>query len=156
MGIFLGEVIALVSDAFRDRIDKGGVPYVMHCFEVMQRTKARGIKDIGTLAAAFAHDLYEDRPERFQEFRDICRKHGYNYVPGYVLALSKPDGECYEEFITAIIRSNMSDVLTIKMADLEHNSDINRLKGVTDKDLARMKLYHESYLRLDKALELLK
>lgn len=156
MGIFLGKVIALVSDAFEDRTDKGGVPYVMHCFEVMQRTKARGVKDIGTLAAAFAHDLYEDRPERFKEFRAICKEYDYNYVPGYVLALSKGIDEPYEEFIESIIRSGMPEVMTIKMADLEHNSDINRLKGVTEKDLQRMKLYHESYLKLDRALDLLK
>lgn len=155
MQTFLGEVIALVSDAFKDRVDKSGVPYVLHCFAVMEGAKRRGVTDVGSLAAAFAHDLYEDRESRFQEFRTICRDHGMVGVPGMVLALSRGSNESYKDFIHAIATSRMPDVIRIKMADLEHNSDITRLKGITESDITRIKKYHRSYLELDNALKTL-
>jgi hypothetical protein len=40
------------------------------------------------------------------------------------------------------------DAVKVKMADLRHNSDIRRLKGVTDKDVARIAKYHKFYLEL--------
>ena len=36
----------------------------------------------------------------------------------------------------------------VKMADLRHNSDIRRLKGVTPKDIERIAGYHRFYLEL--------
>lgn len=156
MQTFLGEVIALVSDAFKDRVDKSGVPYVLHCFAVMEGAKARGVTDIGSLAAAFAHDLYEDRVDRFPEFRAICRAHSMTYVPGYVLALSRAPSESYRDFIEAVIKFGILDVIKIKMADLDHNSQITRLKGITEQDVRRIKKYHRSYLELDRAASALK
>lgn len=156
MQTFLGEVIALVSDAFKDRVDKSGVPYVLHCFAVMEGAKARGVTDVGSLAAAFAHDLFEDREDRFKEFRAICRNHHMSYVPGYVLALSRAPNESYKEFIEAVIKFGILDVIKIKMADLDHNSQITRLKGITDSDIRRIKKYHRSYLELDRAANALK
>jgi len=40
------------------------------------------------------------------------------------------------------------DAIKVKMADLRHNSDIRRLKGVTEKDIARVAKYHQFYLEL--------
>jgi hypothetical protein len=43
------------------------------------------------------------------------------------------------------------DARIVKMADLRHNSDIRRLKGVTQKDITRIAKYHEFYLELKAA-----
>jgi hypothetical protein len=46
------------------------------------------------------------------------------------------------------------DAMTVKSCDLRHNSDIRRLKGVTDKDIARIAKYHQFYLEIQARLEL--
>jgi hypothetical protein len=38
--------------------------------------------------------------------------------------------------------------MQVKMADLRHNTDIRRLKGVTEKDIIRMEKYNRFYLEL--------
>ncbi len=40
------------------------------------------------------------------------------------------------------------DAIKVKMADLRHNSDITRLKGIRDKDIERMVKYQKFYLEL--------
>jgi phage FluMu protein gp41 len=41
----------------------------------------------------------------------------------------------------------------VKLADLRHNSDLRRLKGITEKDLARLAKYAKSYNDLKSFLE---
>ena len=48
------------------------------------------------------------------------------------------------------IATNLDAVL-VKMEDLRDNSDITRLKGVTEKDLKRTEKYHKSFIRLKEA-----
>jgi hypothetical protein len=42
------------------------------------------------------------------------------------------------------------DAILVKMADLQHNTDIRRLKGVRDKDIQRTEKYFHFYLLLQK------
>lgn len=156
MKTFLGQVIALVADAFKNDSDKSGQPYVLHCIAVMEGTRNRGVTCPFELAAAFAHDLAEDRPERMNELVDICDR----YTEGektieWVYRLSRGDNETYQEFIQRIINSKQQNLIKIKMADIEHNSQLTRLKGTTDNDLSRAKKYVRSYAELDAALKLL-
>ncbi len=55
----------------------------------------------------------------------------------------------YEEYIDNMCDNY--DAIRIKRKDLEHNSDITRLKGVTEKDLARMEKYHKAFIKLGEA-----
>ena len=56
------------------------------------------------------------------------------------------DNQSYFEYKETVF-SNY-DSMRVKMADLTHNSDIRRLKGITEKDRARMAKYHEFYMEL--------
>jgi len=38
--------------------------------------------------------------------------------------------------------------MLVKKEDLRHNSDIRRLKGITEKDIARMVKYHTFYMEI--------
>jgi hypothetical protein len=38
--------------------------------------------------------------------------------------------------------------MRVKMADLRHNTDIRRLKGVSEKDIARMAKYHQFFMEI--------
>ena len=43
------------------------------------------------------------------------------------------------------------DAIRVKRKDLAHNSDITRLVGIREKDLARIAKYHQAYLMLEAA-----
>jgi hypothetical protein len=45
------------------------------------------------------------------------------------------------------------DALIVKLADLRHNSDIRRLKGVTEKDIKRVTKYHNMWVEFKAALD---
>ena len=68
-----------------------------------------------------------------------------------IRALTKIPGQTYDEY-KQVVFSNR-DAMVVKMADLRHNTDIRRLKGITEKDLARMAKYQMFYLELKERLE---
>jgi len=43
--------------------------------------------------------------------------------------------------------------MRVKMADLRHNTDIRRLKGVTEKDIARIAKYQMFYMEIKARVE---
>ena len=43
--------------------------------------------------------------------------------------------------------------MRVKKADLQHNSDIRRLKGVRPKDITRIIKYHDMWLKIDAKLQ---
>ena len=57
----------------------------------------------------------------------------------------------YAEYIKKIASNR--DAILVKLADLRDNSDITRLKGLRDKDFARLQKYHRSWLYLKSVLE---
>ena len=67
---------------------------------------------------------------------------------GVDLLTHKPE-ESYEEYIEGVCTNY--DTIRVKRKDLEHNSDITRLKGVGPKDLDRMVKYHKAFTRLTEA-----
>ena len=148
---FLGEVIALVSEAFAKVIDKGGRPYVLHCFAVMENARHMGVNDDLYLAAAFAHDLGEDKPEYMPRLVAIAMKHNKPSLPVLVKHLTRNPSVPYKVFIGRIIETDDVKLIKVKKGDIKHNSSLTRLKGVSDKDQHRMKKYHISYLELDAA-----
>ena len=56
------------------------------------------------------------------------------------------DGQTFEQYKEQVKANH--DAVLVKMADLRHNSDIRRLKGVTQKDIERVARYHQFYLEL--------
>jgi hypothetical protein len=75
--------------------------------------------------------------------------HNAGFTPRVVegiRALTKVPGETHDEYL-AKIKANR-DAIRVKLPDLRHNSDIRRLKGVTEKDIKRIAKYHSMYLEL--------
>lgn len=147
----LGEVIALVSEAFAKDTDRSGRPYVLHCFAVMENTRHMGVTDDLYLAAAFAHDLKEDKPAYMPRLIEIAMRHRKPSLPVFVDYLSRREDEPYASFIDRIIATGDVKLIKIKKGDIKHNSSLTRLKGVSDKDIDRMVVYQVSYMKLDAA-----
>ena len=65
--------------------------------------------------------------------------------------LTHYDDETYDEYIKRITVNKHA--ILIKMADLRHNSNINRMKGLREKDFQRLEKYHRAYKTLETALK---
>lgn len=140
-GELLNIAISLAVEAHANQFDKGGNPYILHCLKVMHYVKS---DDEEVLAIAVLHDSFEDNKNMTVEFfaeRGITTR----VILG-VLALTKMPGESYAVYKEKV-KAN-PDAVKVKMADLRHNSDIRRLKGVTEKDVARIAKYMQFYSEL--------
>tara|TARA_R110000772_G_scaffold268463_1_gene395651 strand:- start:205 stop:636 length:432 start_codon:yes stop_codon:yes gene_type:complete len=136
----LAEAICIVSTAFRNKLDRGGKPYILHCLWVMDK-----VRHLGTefMIVAVLHDLIEDTYWNESMLREI----GFSSSTLHsVNLLTRFEGESYENYIIGICGDHMAR--EVKLRDLEHNSKITRLKGISKKDIERMEKYHKSYLYL--------
>jgi (p)ppGpp synthase/HD superfamily hydrolase len=140
----LAKMLVMSTCAHDGSFDKGGSPYILHPLKVMHYLKT---DDEELMCIALGHDLIEDTSWTSESLLD----EGFSErVVKAIVALTKVTGESYEDY-KARVRAN-PDAVRVKMADLRHNTDIRRLKGVTEKDLARVAKYHAFYLELKACL----
>ncbi len=153
----LSRAIAEASSFFKDKFDKAGKPYILHKLRVMS-----GVLHFGNDYAILGvyHDVVEDIFKgRFQEGFDHFRRNvcdDESLVDDLWLLTHDPN-HTYSEYIRIIKQS--ARATEVKKMDLRDNSDILRLKGLTAKDIERVRKYHASFLYLndqhDKLLEAL-
>lgn len=144
----LNEMLKLVATAHAGQFDKAGKPYTLHCLQVMYFTaEVYGWDDEELLCIALGHDLIEDTNIDYQ----YLSFHFGARVANGIRALTKPFSAFhafdYDEY-KAKVKANL-DAVRVKMQDLRHNSDITRLKGVTEKDLKRVTKYQQFYKELE-------
>lgn len=144
MKAILARAIALASEKHLGQFDKGGMPYILHPLKVMYFLKT---DDLELMAIAVLHDIVEDCDVTWT---DLAAAGMTQRIIDGVSALTKRPGEAAAEYFARIVAN--SDAIKVKLADLRHNSDIRRLKGITDNDVARMKKYHAMYLELKDSL----
>jgi (p)ppGpp synthase/HD superfamily hydrolase len=139
-GELLGKVLVLATNAHAGQFDRGGKPYILHPLKVMHYLKS---DDEELQCMALLHDVVEDTKTTWDDLRDIgCTERVINGVK----ALTKMPGESYDQYKERVFAN--PDAMQVKMADLRHNTDIRRLKGVTEKDIIRMEKYNRFYLEL--------
>lgn len=135
----LALAIAITAEAFKNTLDKGGQPYILHCLRVMNNVQ--GDEDIK--CAAIMHDLIEDTNYTFAQLTAL----GFSdKTIGLLHLLTHQKQTPYMEYIKAIAVS--PEASEIKRRDLEDNSNITRLKGLRKKDLDRIEKYHTAYIYL--------
>lgn len=139
-GELLNKMLVLATTRHAGQFDRGGNPYILHPLKVMYYLKSN---DEELQCIALAHDLVEDTDTTYDELRSM----GFTerVIEG-IAALTKLPGESYDQYKERV-KAN-PDAIKVKMADLRHNTDIRRLKGVTEKDLARVEKYQRFYLEL--------
>ena len=137
----LAKAISIAAEAFEKKLDKSGEPYILHLLYVMNKQTTVTTKIIAVL-----HDLIEDTD---WDFKDLERKgFGISVIHPLRLLTHDPVQRTYEQYIQAI--STNDDARAVKLADLEHNTQVTRLKGLTKSDFARMEKYHKAYIYLSK------
>lgn len=113
--------------------DKAGVDYIEHPIKVASLVDGENEK-----VCALLHDVMEDT-----EFPESALRILFgDEIVDTLLLLTHCDGESYEEYIEKISESELAT--KVKIADLTHNSDLTRLKEITEKDLKRYEKYQRS------------
>lgn len=132
-------MLILATSSHHGQFDLSGQPYILHPLKVMYYLK---MDDEELQCIALGHDLVEDTEVTYQQ---LAEQFTPRIVEG-IRALTKVKGETYEEYKQKIFANR--DAMLVKMQDLRHNSDIRRLRGVTEKDIRRVEKYHKFYLEL--------
>jgi len=90
---------------------------------------------------AILHDTIEDSNITIEYIKE-------NGISGRVCtALELLTHKQYDNYLDVYIKNIASnyDAIRVKRKDLQHNSDISRLKGISEKDTARMVKYHTAF-----------
>jgi guanosine-3',5'-bis(diphosphate) 3'-pyrophosphohydrolase len=144
-GEMLGKMLVLATTGHAGQFDKGGKPYILHPLAVMNILNT---DDEELQCIALGHDLIEDTNATYQDLREAGMTE--RVIDG-IRRLTKQPGQTLDEYKAVIFES--TDAMLVKQADLTHNSDIRRLKGVSEKDIQRMAKYHRFYLEIRQRLE---
>jgi (p)ppGpp synthase/HD superfamily hydrolase len=92
---------------------------------------------------AVLHDVIEDTDWTIERLR---REGFHTEILDALDCLTKEDGEEYREFIERVKLNSLA--VKVKMADLEDNLDVARLKNVTEADTKRLEKYKHALLML--------
>jgi len=141
----LSNLLVLATNAHAGQFDKGGTPYILHPLKVMHYLKTT---DVELQCIALCHDVVEDCDVTYEDLE----KAGANArIKLGIRALTKIPGQTYEEYCRGVLSNK--DAMLVKLQDLRHNSDLRRMKGVTEKDVQRVAKYMAFYQRIKGELE---
>lgn len=139
----LEKAILIATSAHKGQTDKAGEPYILHLLRVMFSRKSEAER-----ICAVLHDVIEDTDITLE----YLRNEGFSEEVLSVLdALTKRNGETYDEFIDRIISNKIA--CHVKLADLCDNMDLSRIKNPTEKDYERIEKYRKAADRILKTLE---
>ena len=127
----------IVEHAFKDKTDLAGKPYIGHLNRLEEKLKNKN-EEIRTVA--LLHDLLEDCPDWNKE---VLKCFFWSSIVNAVDAITKRKGEKYEDYINRVQANRYATV--VKIADLQDNMNVTRLKEITDKDVVRLKKYLGAY-----------
>lgn len=141
---YLLELAIEISSQYHfQQVDKSGEPYILHPLAVMNNPI---LKTHEEKIVAICHDLFEDTEMTPQKMLKI----GFpERIVNCISALSKPDNMEYADYIQFIKNYPDPIVRKVKIADLIHNSDMSRLKNITEKDIKRTEKYKNAIKELD-------
>jgi (p)ppGpp synthase/HD superfamily hydrolase len=125
--------------------DKGGNAYILHPMRIAMRLRTN---DEELMSIAILHDVIEDSKLTFE---DLLNEGFSQRVIAGLRLLTHQKGVSYDDYIDGM-RGNR-DALRVKREDLRDNSDITRLKGVSEKDFERMKKYQRSFVKVEQYLK---
>ena len=110
--------------------DKAGRCYIFHPINV-----ALGVKGIRTKTVALLHDVLEDSElYSIEDFKFLDKEQ-----MEAILLLTHNADEEYFAYINRVKTNKIA--LAVKLSDLRHNSNLKRLKTITEKDINRRNKY---------------
>lgn len=128
--------------------DKAGAPYILHPIRVALSLNREPDQIVGLL-----HDVLEDGESKGWT-RERLAGEGFpeDQLDALECVTKRPDEHGDDRYMAFIQRSARNPMARrVKMADLLDNMKILRIQELTDKDLNRVKKYHEAYRALETA-----
>ena len=130
--------LEIALKAYAGQKDKAGKTYILHPLRIMAKMQTEY-----EMSAALLHDVIEDSDYSAEDLL----AHG---IPSDVVIavelLSKVKGESYDQFVDRVLQNPLAT--KIKIADIEDNINVLRLKSIRDNDLERIAKYHKAWLKL--------
>lgn len=136
----LDKAILVAVIAHADQMDKGGNSYIRHPLRVME-----GLDTEDDMVSGVCHDVIEDTDITLKDLTGL----GFTKMQTKTIdALSKRDGETYEESIDRVVKDPTAR--KIKTRDIRDNMSLWRLKNkkLTGKDMDRMQRYIDALVVL--------
>ena len=123
--------IRLALQVHSGQKDKAGAPYILHPLRVMLSMEHDTERQVAVL-----HDVVEDGDIT----ADMLRSEGFSKeVCLAVAALTKASDESYSEYLSRLETNSVAR--KVKIADLNDNLNLNRIKNPTKKDKERIVKY---------------
>lgn len=140
MKTLLGDAIRIASLCHAEQTDKAGKAYILHPLRMMMRLRT---DDEELMAIAVLHDVLEDCDVTAG---DLLAAGMTDRIVDGVIAMTRLPDESYDDFIRRCAMN--PDARIVKREDLRDNSDITRLKGLRQKDFARLEKYSRAFIYL--------
>ena len=128
------KALRLCFEAHRDQVDKSGLPYVFHPFHLAEQMETEE-----TVVTALLHDVVEDTSMTIAE---LAERGFPKSVTDALTLLTHDKTVDYFEYVAAIRKNPVARA--VKLADLRHNSDLNRLDVIDEKALRRQEKYRKA------------
>ena len=132
--------LQIALNAYAGKKDKAGETYILHPLRVMEN-----LNTLEEKVVAILHDVIEDSDYTADDL--LAEGIPANIVDA-VICLTRNDDESYPEFIERVSLNELAK--TVKLADIEDNLNILRLKTIQQKDLNRLEKYHRAHNTLIK------
>lgn len=134
----------IAYSAHNGQSDKAGIPYIFHPYSIAEQ-----MDNETDVIIALLHDVFEDAKEIFID----QVKHTFSSdIINALNLLTYDRRDAYMDYIKKIKCSGNQHAIRVKMADLQHNSDLNRLDAIdlSEKDIQRVNKYKSAinYLTL--------
>ena len=132
--------LSLVKSKHAGQTDLAGRPYIDHVMRVAKRVAKQG-PDV--MIVALLHDVLEDSSATWAELKAMFPME----IVEAVSCLTHLKEEKYKDYIANIARNPLARA--VKIADLEDNMDLKRLKKIAQVDTDRHRKYQKAieYLR---------
>ncbi len=130
--------LEIALKAYAGQKDKAGKTYILHPLRIMAKMQTEY-----EMSAALLHDVIEDSDYTAE---DLISEGIPSDVVIAVELLSKVKGESYDQFVDRVLQNPLAT--KIKIADIEDNINVLRLKSIRDNDLERIAKYHKAWLKL--------
>ncbi|MGE0133559.1 MAG: HD domain-containing protein [Dehalococcoidia bacterium] len=134
----LDTALAIAVEAHRGQVDKAGQPYILHPLRVMARLSTPEERLVAVL-----HDVVEDSPTTLDDLRAAGFDEAVVRAVGF---LTRREGETYEAFIERVDGDALAR--RVKLADLEDNMTLTRLRELDERAVERLQRYMRAYRRL--------
>ena len=127
--------LKICFEAHKEQLDKGAMPYVFHPFHLAEQ-----MENEMEICVALLHDVVEDTDWTLEGLS----AEGFPKEVTDALALLTHDSDVpYMDYVKEIKKNPIAR--KVKLADLAHNSDVNRIEIKTETEAEKVKRRIEKY-----------